>query len=194
MLLWVIGMSLHHLLVNVDFVRFEAHLRNSVCAGNQPFLIVLVRVDLRPCWVWWVHVLLHALICIESLVLLLVWRNLLVVLNYEIAIPFNACLPRLSLIWSLSTWVRIPCQVIDLSRDCIHVVLPSVRIQLDLIVLLLMAHNLFLLVLDELVFLIIKAIRITLQCLQVLVLLNVVYNLLIRHEILVCLERIGGRS
>ena len=187
-------MPLHHLLVHVDFVRFKAHLRDSVGAGYQPLLIVLVRVDLSSWWFRWVHVLLHALISIESLVLLLVWRNLLVVLNHKIAIPFNACLPRLSLIRGLSTWVRVPSQVIDLSRDCVHVVLPPMRIHLGLIVLLLMPYHLFLLVLYKLVFLIIKAIGVTLQCLQVLILLNVVCIWLIWHEILVCLERTGGRS
>ena len=91
-------LALHHLLVHIDLVRFEAHLRHPVCARHKPLLVVLVGVHLGCRRIRRVHVLLHALVSVESLVLLLVRKYLLVILHHVVAISLNACLPRLSLV------------------------------------------------------------------------------------------------
>ena len=160
-------LPLHHLLAHGDLIRLKGHLRHTVSAWHESILVVLVRIYLSSLRVL-IHILLHTLICVHLLVLwLILYLLLLIFLRIEIAISFNGCLPRLSLVWSLTRWIEITCQIVYLPWNCYVILSLILRINLHLIILilvdlLLMVIHLFLL-LDILFFLFVKSIRVTLK-------------------------------
>lgn len=96
-------------------------------------LVIFVGVHLGSTGAREHHVLLPALISIEPLVLLFAEEILLADLDYEIAVPFNANLPRPSLVRCLSTRILNLHRVSDVCKNKLAIVLPEESIHLGLI-------------------------------------------------------------